>query len=74
MEIEEFFAMSEDEQKEFQERNRQKLEQTKRKLKEQKAQSRRWIEHGKILEDFIPNADKMSNDELIQKLWELIYK
>ena len=74
MEIEEFLSMSEDEQKLFQENNRKKLEHTKQRLKAQKSQIRRWIERGKIVEDFVPNALEMDDEQFQQKLWELIYQ
>lgn len=73
MDIQEFDAMSIDEIKAFQEKNRKKLEETRAKIKEQKSQTRRWIARGQMLEEIMLGSKDMEDDELLQRLCDLIY-
>lgn len=74
MDIEEFNQMSLEQIKEFQDKNRAKVEKNRQRVKEQKARTHRLIVRGAIAEDFVPNAENLTDDEFIQKLYELIYQ
>lgn len=74
MDIKDFDKMSLSEIQEFQKKNKAKMDKNRARLKEQKARTHRLLKIGALVEDFIPGASTMSDDEFIQKLYELIYK
>jgi hypothetical protein len=74
MDIQDFNKMSLEEIQEFQQKNRAKIEANRKKAKEAKAQTHRWIVRGKLIEDFLPGAADMTDEQFVEKLYELIYK
>ena len=74
MDIKDFEKMSLSEIQEFQEKNKAKMDKNRARIKEQKVRTHRLITRGALVEDFIPGASTMSDDEFIQKLYELIYQ
>ena len=74
MDIKDFDKMSLSEIQEFQKKNKAKMDKNRARIKEQKARTHRLITRGALVEDFIPGASTMTDDEFIQKLYELIYK
>ena len=74
MDIKDFDKMSLSDIQEFQKKNKAKMDKNRARIKEQKARTHRLLKIGALVEDFIPGAPSMTDDEFIQRLYELIYK
>ena len=58
--------------KELQKKHREQIAEAKAKIKQQKADVRRWIIRGKMIESVCRNPDKISDDAFERRIKELI--
>ena len=60
--------MTDDEIKEMQRQNREKLAEARDKIKQHKADVRRWIKRGKYIDGFFKQPDKIPDDVFEKKI------